>query len=93
MIMPIPRTGTNVLSAVENQKKPLKNIPIMDKITEYRYIQAYNRLENEAIDDIDAAVFTGDMFMLEANRIKFREIMDRWESKLIQLEQICEMQQ
>lgn len=62
-------------------------------IEQYRYQQAYKRLEDNAIDDIDAAVFSGDMFMLEENRTKFREIMDRWESKLIQLEQICEMQQ
>jgi hypothetical protein len=60
----------------------------MNDINEYRSKQAYSRLENEAIDEIDAAVFSGDMFMLEANRILFREVMDRWESKLIQLEQI-----
>lgn len=53
-----------------------------------RYINAYNRLADTAIDDIDAAVFSGDMFMLEQNRIEFRYMMDRWESKLIQLEQI-----
>ena len=50
--------------------------------------KAYDRLESTAIDDIDAAVFSGDMFMFEGNRIEFRAMMDRWESKLIQYEQI-----
>ena len=62
----------------------------MDNINTWRAEQAYKRLEDTAIDDIDAAVFTGDMFMHEKNRIEFREMMDRWESKLIQLEQIDE---
>lgn len=60
----------------------------MNELNQYRSQLAYKRLENEAIDEIDAAVFSGDMFMLEENRIQFREMMDRWESKLIQLEQI-----
>ena len=60
----------------------------MNDLNQYRSQIAYKRLEDGPIDDIDAAVFTGDMFMLEANRIQFREMMDRWESKLIQLEQI-----
>ena len=61
----------------------------MDNLNEWRAQNAYNRLCDTAIDDIDAAVFTGDMFMLEENRIALREVMDRWESKLIQLEQIA----
>jgi len=60
----------------------------MNDLDEWRYVNAYNRLSDTAMDDIDAAVFSGDMFMLEKNRIEFREMMDRWESKLIQLEQI-----
>jgi hypothetical protein len=60
----------------------------MNDLNQYRSQIAYKRLEDGPIDDIDAAVFTGDMFMLEANRIQFRTMMDRWESKLIQLEQI-----
>ena len=60
----------------------------MNDLNQYRSQIAYKRLEDGPIDDIDAAVFTGDMFMLEENRIQFREMMDRWESKLIQLEQI-----
>jgi hypothetical protein len=60
----------------------------MNDLNQYRSQIAYKRLEDGPIDDIDAAVFTGDMFMLEENRIQFREMMDRWEIKLIQLEQI-----
>ena len=60
----------------------------MNDLDEWRYVNAYNRLADTAMDEIDAAVFSGDMFMLEKNRIEFREMMDRWESKLIQLEQI-----
>jgi hypothetical protein len=60
----------------------------MNDLNQYRSQIAYKRLEDGPIDKIDAAVFTGDMFMLEENRIQFREMMDRWESKLIQLEQI-----
>jgi hypothetical protein len=60
----------------------------MNSLDEWRYVNAYNRLSDTAMDEIDAAVFSGDMFMLEKNRIEFRTMMDRWESKLIQLEQI-----
>ena len=60
----------------------------MNELDEWRQRKAYDRLEATAIDDIDAAVFSGDMFMFEGNRIEFRAMMDRWESKLIQLEQI-----
>jgi hypothetical protein len=60
----------------------------MNELNQYRSQIAYKRLEDGPIDDIDAAVFTGDVFMLEKNRIQFRTMMDRWESKLIQLEQI-----
>ena len=60
----------------------------MDNINKWRAEQAYKRLEDTAIDDIDAAVFSGDMFMSAKNREEFRYMMDRWESKLIQLEQI-----
>jgi hypothetical protein len=60
----------------------------MSELEEWRQRKAYDRLESTAIDDIDAAVFSGDMFMFEGNRIEFRAMMDRWESKLIQYEQI-----
>lgn len=60
----------------------------MNNLDEWRYVNAYKRLEDGPIDDIDAALFTGDMFMLEKNRQEFRDYMDRWESKLIQIEQI-----
>lgn len=64
----------------------------MNDINKHRSKVAYKRLEDGPIDDIDAAVFTGDMFMLEENRVQFRQMMDRWESKLIQLEQIQEQE-
>ena len=60
----------------------------MNDLDEWRYVNAYNRLADTAMEEIDAAVFSGDMFMLEKNRVEFRTMMDRWESKLIQLEQI-----
>ena len=60
----------------------------MNTLDECRARKAYDRLESTVIDDIDAAVFSGDMFMFEGNRIEFRAMMDRWESKLIQYEQI-----
>lgn len=60
----------------------------MNELDQWRQRKAYDRLESTAIDDIDAAVFSGDMFMFEGNRIEFRAMMDRWESRLIQLEQI-----
>ena len=87
-ILLIPDIGTNALYAVVNQKKLLKNTDGMDNLNKYRSQVAYKRLEDGPIDDIDAALFTGDMFMLEENRIALREVMDRWESRLIQLEQI-----
>jgi len=62
----------------------------MTTINEYRSVMAYKRLEDNAIDDIDAAVFTGDMFMLEKNRDQFREMMRRWESQLKSYEEIDE---
>ena len=42
------------------------------------YQQAYNRLENGPIDEVDAAVFSGDMFHDEQNRKEFRKILERW---------------
>ena len=40
--------------------------------------QAYNRLDNEHLDAVDAAVFTGDTFHDEDNRKKFRVLLERW---------------
>lgn len=40
--------------------------------------EAYKRLEDGAIDEVDAAVFSGDMFHDEDNRNEFRKILQRW---------------
>ena len=40
--------------------------------------QAYNKLENGPIDEVDAAVFSGDIFHDEDNRKKFRVLLERW---------------
>jgi len=48
--------------------------------------QHYNRLENGPMDEIDAAVWSGDMFHNRANIAAFREQMVRWERGL----QMCE---
>jgi DNA repair exonuclease SbcCD nuclease subunit len=40
--------------------------------------QAYNRLDNEHLDAVDAAVFSGDIFHDEDNRKKFRKLLERW---------------
>jgi hypothetical protein len=46
------------------------------------YTEAYVRLEHGAIDDIDAAVFSGDMFSDKDNREDFLRILKRWETEL-----------
>ena len=50
--------------------------------------QHYNRLENGAMDEIDAAVWSGDMFHNRANIAAFREQMARWERGLKEAEDI-----
>ena len=45
-------------------------------------IDHYKRLEDGAIDEIDAAVWNGDMFHNRANIAAFREMMARWERGL-----------
>ena len=42
------------------------------------YYEAYVRLEMGAIDDVDAAVFSGDIFHDEENRKRFRKMLERW---------------
>jgi hypothetical protein len=42
------------------------------------YEQAYDRLDNEHLDAVDAAVFSGDIFHDEENRKKFRVLLERW---------------
>jgi hypothetical protein len=48
----------------------------------------YNRLENGPMDEIDAAVWSGDMFHNRANIAAFREQMARWERGLQSCEDI-----
>jgi len=48
----------------------------------------YNRLENGPMDDIDAAVFSGDVFHNRENIAAFREQMARWERGLKEAEEI-----
>jgi hypothetical protein len=48
----------------------------------------YKRLEEDAMDDIDAAVWSGDMFHNRANIAAFREQMARWERGLQSCEDI-----
>ncbi len=40
--------------------------------------EAYERLDNEHLDAVDAAVFSGDIFHDEDNRMKFRKLLERW---------------
>ena len=42
------------------------------------YQQAYKRLDDEHLDAVDAAVFSGDIFHDEDNRQEFRKLLERW---------------
>ncbi len=44
--------------------------------------QQYKRLEDGPMDEIDAAVWSGDMFHNRANIAAFRGMMARWENGL-----------
>jgi hypothetical protein len=44
----------------------------------------------EAIDQIDAAVFSGDTFMDPTSRATLREMMARWERGLVSFDQLDE---
>jgi hypothetical protein len=50
--------------------------------------QYYQRLEDGPIDEIDAAIWSGDIFHNRANIAAFREIMARWERGLQSCEDI-----
>jgi hypothetical protein len=41
-------------------------------------VEAYERLYNTHLDDVDAAVFSGDIMHDEDNRKKFRALLERW---------------
>lgn len=42
----------------------------------------------EAFDEIDAAVFSGDAFMDDEERARFRGLMARWERGLLSFDEI-----
>lgn len=48
----------------------------------------YNRLENGPMDEIDAAIWSGDMFHNRENIAAFRDTMARWERGLQEAEAI-----
>lgn len=48
----------------------------------------YKRLEDGAMDEIDAALFSGDLFHNREHIAAFREMMARWERGLQQAENI-----
>jgi hypothetical protein len=48
----------------------------------------YKRLEDGPIDEIDAAVWTGDVFHNRENIAAFRDMMARWERGLQEAEAI-----
>ena len=50
--------------------------------------QPYKHLEDGAMDEIDAAVWTGDMFYNRDNIKAFRDMMSRWERGLQEAEAI-----
>lgn len=50
--------------------------------------QHYKRLEDGPIDEIDAAIWNGDMFLNRANVAAFRAMMARWERGLKMYEDI-----
>ena len=50
--------------------------------------QQYTRLEDDAMDSIDAAIWSGDTFHNRENIKAFREQMARWERGLKESEDI-----
>jgi len=48
----------------------------------------YDRLENGAIDEIDASIWSGDIFHDHENIAKFRAMMESWERGLKECEDI-----
>jgi hypothetical protein len=48
----------------------------------------YNQLEEGPMDEIDAAIWSGDMFHNRANIAAFRGMMARWENGLKMCEDI-----
>lgn len=50
--------------------------------------ERYERLEDGPIDDIDACIWSGDMFHNHDNIRVFRAMMARWERGLLEAETI-----
>ena len=50
----------------------------------------YNRLENGPMDEIDAAVWSGNMFHNRENIAAFRTMMARWEQGLQDAEELLD---
>ena len=48
----------------------------------------YDRLNEGPIDEIDAAIFSGDMFFNRENLADFRSMLKRWEQGLKNAEDI-----
>jgi len=57
------------------------------RMTDMR-IQHYNRLENGPMDEIDAAVWSSDLFFVRENIAAFRDMMARWERGLKEAEDV-----
>jgi hypothetical protein len=50
----------------------------------------YEELVDGAIDEIDAALFSGDTFHDEEAIEDFRRIMERWERRLVEIKSILD---
>jgi hypothetical protein len=50
----------------------------------------YKELVDGAIDEIDAALFSGDTFHDEEAIEDFRRIMERWERRLVEIKSILD---
>lgn len=50
--------------------------------------QKYKNLYDEHLDDVDAAIFSGDIFFDMDNRRSFRELISRWLCELEKIEKI-----
>jgi hypothetical protein len=53
----------------------------------------YEELVDGAIDEIDAALFSGDTFHDEEAIEDFRRIMERWERRLVEIKSILDEEQ
>ena len=61
---------------------------IINDLQAQKSMNLYYRLERGAINEIDAAMFSGDMFALQSNRADFIAMMDRWTKQLKVWEEI-----